>query len=57
MQVMFEPAVGESESATYVIQFSMAEIVALYNIDFIGTLGIIGARQLSIVAIENCSFR
>lgn len=55
---MFEPVVGATvEEASYVLQFTGSELLGLSNIEFIGTVGILGAELISVVAIEQCKFR
>ena len=59
LQVLFEPDVNAPvmEKASYVLRFNASQLVALSNIYFIGTLGIVGIDSISVVAIEECGFR
>ena len=55
---MFEPVVsGADGQASYVLRFNGSQLVALSNIQFVGTVGIMGMDTISVVAIEMCSFR
>lgn len=57
--MLFEPAVNAAttEQASYVLQFNASDLVALSNIHFIGSLGIVGIDSIYVVAIEECGFR
>ena len=58
MQVKFESAVGgEADEARYVLQFRESQFVAFKSIQFVGTTGILGAELISLMAVEDCSFR
>ena len=48
---------GEIGEARYVLQFELTQLVAFKNIQFIGSFGIIGADRISVMAIEDCTFR
>ena len=58
LQVRFEAAVGEdTNEARYVLQFQRSQLVVFKNIEFVGSFGIVGAELISVLAIEDCSFR
>ena len=58
VQVKFESAVGgEIDEAKYVLQFRESQLVAFKNIQFVGATGILGAELISLMAVEDCSFR
>ena len=46
-----------TEQASYVLRFNASQLVALSNIQFMGTVGIVGIDSISVVAIEECGFR
>ena len=58
LQVKFEAAQGGGlDEPRYVLQFNQSQLVAFKNINFTGSFGIVGAELISVMAVEECSFR
>lgn len=58
VQVKFEAAMGgEMNEARYVLQFQRSQLVVFKNIEFVGSFGIVGAELISVMAVQDCSFR